>query len=69
MMYQPTFNSIAIFRFDNRRILTLRVARGGIHTDDETIGIALSPDNKRFYAGFQEGWIFEFRREVGLPFE
>jgi len=41
-----------------------------IHTDDETIGIALSPDNKRFYAGFQvTGYIFEFTREDGLAFE
>ena len=24
---------------------------GGIHTNDETIGIALSPDHRRFYAG------------------
>ena len=42
---------------------------GGIHTDDETIGIALSPDNKRFYAGFQDGYIFEFMRKDGLAFE
>ena len=41
-----------------------------IHTDDETIGIALSPDGKRFYAGFQvTGYIFEFTREDGLAFE
>ena len=35
MMYQPTFNSIAIFRFDNRRILTLRVAMGDKECDDK----------------------------------
>jgi len=43
---------------------------GGIYDDDETVGIALSPDNKRFYAGIQHyGVIFEFTRDDGLPFE
>ena len=43
---------------------------GGIHTEDETIGIALSPDHKRFYAGFQDnGYIFEFTRSDKLAFE
>jgi hypothetical protein len=43
---------------------------GDIHTDDETVGIALSPDHKRFYAGFQSnGFIFEFTRVDGLAFE
>eukprot|EP00581_Thalassiosira_minuscula_P004663 CAMPEP_0183746220 /NCGR_PEP_ID=MMETSP0737-20130205/66643_1 /TAXON_ID=385413 /ORGANISM="Thalassiosira miniscula, Strain CCMP1093" /LENGTH=709 /DNA_ID=CAMNT_0025981907 /DNA_START=159 /DNA_END=2288 /DNA_ORIENTATION=+ len=43
---------------------------GGIYDDDETVGIALSPDNKRFYAGIQHyGIIFEFMRDDGLPFE
>jgi len=54
---------------DGTYFTMFQAIRGGIHTDDETIGIALSPDNKRFYAGFQEGWIFEFRREDGLAFE
>jgi len=42
---------------------------GGVYDGDETVGIALSPDNKKFYAGIQEGIIFEFSREDGLPFE
>ncbi|KAL7549365.1 hypothetical protein ACHAWF_014643 [Thalassiosira exigua] len=41
-----------------------------VYDDDETIGIALSPDNTKFYAGFQEkGVIFEFTRQDGQPFE
>jgi len=43
--------------------------RGGVYDGDETVGIALSPDNTKFYAGIQKGVIFEFRREDGLPFE
>jgi len=43
---------------------------GGIYDGDETVGIALSPDNRRFYAGIQDyGVIFEFTRDDGLPFE
>jgi len=42
---------------------------GGVWDGDETVGIALSPDNKRFYAGIQLGIIFEFTRDDGLPFE
>ena len=42
----------------------------GVYRYDETVGIALSPDNKRFYAGIQDyGVIFEFTRDDGLPFE
>jgi len=42
----------------------------GIHKWDETIGIALSLDNTKFYAGFQSlGYIFEIMRDDGLPFE
>lgn len=38
--------------------------------EDETIGIALSPNNKLFYAGIQgRGHIYEFRRDDGRPFE
>lgn len=38
--------------------------------NDETVGIALSPDHRKFYAGIQDrGVIFEFRRIDGLPFE
>jgi len=44
--------------------------KGGIHKWDETIGIALSLDNTKFYAGFQSlGYIFEIMRDDGLPFE
>ena len=36
----------------------------------ETVGVALSPDHRRFYAGIQHfGIIFEFTRRAGLPFE
>ena len=58
-------------RYNDGTYFTMfQAIRGGIHTDDETIGIALSPDHKRFYAGFQDnGYIFEFTREDGLRFE
>ena len=37
---------------------------------DETVGIALSPDNRKFYAGLQDaGVIFEITRDDGMPFE
>lgn len=40
------------------------------YNDDETVGVALSPDGTKFYAGIQDaGVLFEFRREDGLPFE
>jgi hypothetical protein len=43
---------------------------GGLYSGDETVGIALSPDNLRFYAGFQDaGLILEFTRDDGLPFQ
>jgi len=43
---------------------------GGLYSGDETVGIALSPDNLRFYAGFQDaGVILEFTRDDGLPFQ
>ena len=42
----------------------------GVHSDDETIGIALSPDRTKFYAGLQDaGYIFEFARDDGRAFE
>lgn len=42
----------------------------GVYSDDETVGIALSPDHTKFYAGMQDaGYIFEFVREDGLVFE
>jgi hypothetical protein len=42
----------------------------GVYENDETVGIAVSPDGMRFYAGIQdEGLIFEFTREDGLAFE
>mmetsp|Transcript_20010 Transcript_20010/g.34435 ORF Transcript_20010/g.34435 Transcript_20010/m.34435 type:complete len:122 (-) Transcript_20010:110-475(-) len=37
---------------------------------DESVGVALSPDGTKFYAGIQDaGVLFEFRRDDGLPFE
>ena len=60
----------ARFGDDGTYFTMFQAIAGGIHTDDETIGIALSPDNKRFYAGFQDnGYIFEFTRLDGLAFE
>jgi len=57
-------------RYDDGTYFTMfQAISGGLHTDDETIGIALSPDGKRFYAGFQEGYIFEFTRKDNLAFE
>jgi len=49
----------ARFGDDGTYFTMFQAIAGGIHTDDETIGIALSPDGKRFYAGYQEGYIFE----------
>lgn len=44
--------------------------RGGWYDGDETVGIALSPDGKRFYAGYQDaGVLMEFTRDDGLAFE
>ncbi|KAL7547523.1 hypothetical protein ACHAWF_012738 [Thalassiosira exigua] len=43
---------------------------GGRYDGDETVGIALSPDHKKFYAGFQDyGIIFEVTRNDGRAFE
>lgn len=37
---------------------------------DETVGIALSPDRRKLYAGFQDaGLLMEFTRDDGFPFE
>ncbi len=42
----------------------------GAYDDDETVGLALTPDRKRLYAGFQDaGVLFEFTREDGMSFE
>jgi len=44
--------------------------QGNLSEEDETVGIALSPDHKAFYAALQgHGMVYEFRREDGLPFE
>lgn len=57
-------------RYEDGTYFTLFQAKWGAYDDDETVGIALSPDNKRFYAGIQDaGLIFEFTRDDGLPFE
>lgn len=43
---------------------------GSVYAGDETVGLALSPDRKLLFAGFQDaGVLFEFAREDGLPFE
>ncbi len=55
---------------DGTYFTMFQAIEGGIHSGDETVGIALNPDHTRFYAGFQgEGYIFEFTREDGLAFE
>ena len=42
----------------------------GMHIVDEKIGIALSPDQRRFYAGIHDnGYTFESTRDDGLTFE
>ncbi|KAL9189758.1 hypothetical protein ACHAXT_009433 [Thalassiosira profunda] len=42
----------------------------GTYVGDETVGVALSPDRRRFYAGYQDaGKLIEFTRDDGLPFE
>ena len=56
---------------DGAYFTMFQVIAGGVHKeDDETVGIALSPDHKRLYAGFKgNGFIFEFTRVDGLAFE
>jgi len=40
------------------------------NSSDETVGIALSPDRRKLYAGFQDaGVLMEFTRDDGFPFE
>ncbi len=46
-----------------------RAIPGGKLKDDETVGIAFSPDRRRFYCGYQEeGVLFEITREDGQMF-
>lgn len=59
----------ARFGNDGTFFTLFQAITGGVYDGDETVGIALSPDNKRFYAGIQMGIIFEFTRDDGLPFE
>jgi hypothetical protein len=58
-------------RFEDGTYFTMfQAIPGGFIGVDETVGIALSPDHKKFYAGIQDiGYIFEFTRDDGLPFE
>ena len=54
---------------DGTYMTIFRAIKGGIHKWGETVGIAMSPDNKRLYAGYQtRGHIFEFTRK-GKVFE
>jgi hypothetical protein len=42
----------------------------GDEDGDETVGVALTPDRQRLYAGIQDaGVLFEFTRDDGMPFE
>mmetsp|Transcript_12724 Transcript_12724/g.27444 ORF Transcript_12724/g.27444 Transcript_12724/m.27444 type:complete len:687 (+) Transcript_12724:110-2170(+) len=61
----------ARFGNDGTYFTLFQAIEGGIYgnDEDETTGIALSPDGKRFYAGIQTGIIFEFTRDDGQPFE
>jgi len=55
---------------DGTYMTIFRAIKGGIHKWEETVGIAMSPDNKRLYAGYQtRGHIFEFTRKDEKPFE
>ena len=58
-------------RYTDGTYMTLfRAIKGGIHSWEETVGIALSPNNMNLYAGYQSrGHIFEFSRKDGKPFE
>ena len=48
---------------------TLFEGISGAYVDDETVGIALSPDRRKLYAGIQDaGLLMEFTRDDGLPF-
>ena len=43
---------------------------GGLYDGDETVGIALSPDRRKLYAGFQDaGVLLEFTRDDGFSFQ
>ncbi|KAL7526097.1 hypothetical protein ACHAWF_001629, partial [Thalassiosira exigua] len=55
---------------DGTYFTLFQAIEGGRHDGDETVGIALSPDHTRFYAGFQEyGILFEITRDDGRAFE
>ena len=55
---------------DGTYFTMFQATKGGPYSYDETVGVALSPDHRRFYAGIQHyGIIFEFTRKDGLPFE
>ena len=55
---------------DETYFTLFQAIKGGMHTEDETIGIAMSPDGRRLYAGFQTtGHIFEFTRQDEQSFE
>ncbi|KAL7554787.1 hypothetical protein ACHAWF_018366 [Thalassiosira exigua] len=48
----------------------LTLFEGLSYKKDETVGIALSPDRKKFFAGFQDaGLLMEFTRDDGMAFQ
>ena len=54
---------------DGKYYTLFRVIPGGRYSGDETVGIAFSPDRKRFYCGYQEnGVLLEVTREDGQMF-
>ncbi len=57
-------------RDKNGTFFTIFQGIEGEYCDDESVGIALTPDRKRLYAGFQDaGVLFEFTRDDGMSFE
>ncbi|KAL7545818.1 hypothetical protein ACHAWF_009167 [Thalassiosira exigua] len=56
--------------FDGTYFTLFQGIPSGRYSGDETVGIALSPDHTRFYAGFQDaGVMFEVTRDDGEAFE
>ena len=54
---------------DGKYYTLFRGIPGGKYSDDETVGIAFSPDRTKFYCGYQdEGVLFEITREDGQMF-
>ena len=56
--------------FDGNYYVILQGVPGGRYDDDETAGLALTPDRKILYVGMQDaGLLFEVTRDDGQAFE